>query len=89
MSSELNPARHRSHGLSREEFLLADHVEMKQHYAYVWLISLWLAQYDDDTKQVNEIGPQLRKAGAKKDSFMFWNCHTGTQIELNLDSYLS
>ena len=81
-----NPARLWSCSLSCDEFLLADHVEMKQHYAYGWLVPLWLARYDYDTKQVDEIKPQLIKARTKKP---FWNCHTGTQIELNLDSYLS
>ena len=66
-----NSTRLWSCSLSREEFLLADHVEMKQHYAYVWLIPLWLVRYDDDAKQVDEIRPQLNKKRAKKDSFMF------------------
>ena len=82
-----NPARLWSCSLSREEFLLADHVEMKQHYAYVWLIPLWLVRYDDVNKHGDEFGPHDHRP--KKDSFMFWNCHTSAQIELNLDSYLS
>ena len=68
-----NPARLWSCSLTHEEFLLADNVEMKQHYTFVWLIPLWLSQHDADAKH----------------SFMFWNCHAGTQIELNLDTYLS
>ena len=66
-----NPARLWSCSLSREEFLLADQVEMKQHYAYVWLIPLWLVRYDDDAKQVDEIGPQLNKKEPRRSRSCF------------------
>ena len=66
------PARLWTCSLSSEEFLLADNTERQQHYAFVWLIPLWLSHHSDS-----------------RQSFMFWNCHSASQVELEFGSYLA
>ena len=67
-----NPARLWSCSLSSDEFLLADNTERQQHYAFVWLIPLWLSHNSDN-----------------RQAFMFWNCHSASQVELEFSTYLA